>query len=118
MTPTRPAASRWPIAIKMFTKEDMRPELAANALPAHGLAPFIAVAPAVGGLRRDPVRRQLSASWGVDDLSLVVADLDWGVLYLFAIGSTRDLRLDAGWLGRVNNNWGDPRLACALHCPR
>ena len=39
-----------------------------------------------------------------DACSLVVADLDWGVLYIFAIGSIATYgSMLAGWAG--NNNW-------------
>jgi len=88
-------------AIKMFTKEDMRPE-GSNAF-LHMVCPFIAVAPAMVAFAVIPYGGSYSA-WGAE-WSLIVADLDWGVLYLFAIGSIATYgSMLAGWAG--NNNWG------------
>ncbi len=92
-----------PIAdtIKMFTKEDMAPTGANRLL--HTICPFIAVAPAMVSFAVIPYGASYSA-WGAE-WSLVVADLDYGVLYLFAIGSIATYgSMLAGWAG--NNNWG------------
>ncbi len=88
-------------AIKLFTKEDMRPE-GSNAL-LHMVSPFIAAVPPLVAFAVIPYGGSYSA-WGAE-WSLVVADLDWGVLYLFAIGSIATYgSMLAGWAG--NNNWG------------
>ena len=88
-------------AIKMFTKEDMAPAGAHKLL--HTLCPFIAVAPAMVSFAVIPYGGSYSA-WGAD-WQMVVADLDYGVLYLFAVGSIATYgSMLAGWAG--NNNWG------------
>ncbi len=88
-------------AIKMFTKEDMRPTGSHRLL--HAICPFIAVAPAMVSFAVIPYAGSYSA-WGTE-WSVVVADLDYGVLYLFAIGSIATYgSMLAGWAG--NNNWG------------
>ena len=88
-------------AIKMFTKEDMVPTGANRLL--HMICPFIAVAPAMVSFAVIPYAGSYSA-WGTE-WSVVVADLDYGVLYLFAIGSIATYgSMLAGWAG--NNNWG------------
>ena len=88
-------------AIKMFTKEDMAPTGANKFL--HMICPFIAVAPAMVSFAVIPYGGHYEA-WG-SSWDLVVADLDYGVLYLFAIGSIATYgSMLAGWAG--NNNWG------------
>ncbi len=92
-----------PIAdtIKLFTKEDMAPTGANRFL--HTICPFIAVAPVMVSFAVIPYGASYSA-WGAE-WSLVVADLDYGVLYLFAIGSIATYgSMLAGWAG--NSNWG------------
>ena len=92
-----------PIAdvIKMITKEDMFPTGGDRLL--HTISPFIAVFPAVVSFAIIPYGGSYEA-WGAS-WSLVVADLDYGVLYIFAIGSIATYgSMLAGWAG--NNNWG------------
>jgi len=91
-----------PIAdvVKLFTKEDMVPDGANRAL--HLLAPLLAVVPAIiafavipyGGVYR----------FGETTVELVVANVDWGLLYIFAIGSIAAYgAVLGGWSS--NNNW-------------
>ncbi|MBW2413919.1 MAG: NADH-quinone oxidoreductase subunit H [Deltaproteobacteria bacterium] len=88
-------------AIKMFTKEDVIPTGANRFL--HAICPFIAVVPAIVSFAVIPYGGSYTA-WG-SSWSLVVADLDYGVLYIFAIGSIAAYgSILAGWAG--NNNWG------------
>ncbi len=92
-----------PIAdvIKMITKEDMFPTGGDRLL--HTISPFIAVVPAVVSFAVIPYGGSYEA-WGAS-WTLVVADLDYGVLYIFAIGSIATYgSMLAGWAG--NNNWG------------
>jgi NADH-quinone oxidoreductase subunit H len=88
-------------AIKMFTKEDVVPAGANRFL--HMICPFIAVVPALVSFAVIPYGGTYEA-WGVH-WSLVAADLDYGILYVFAIGSIATYgSMLAGWAG--NNNWG------------
>ncbi len=88
-------------AIKMFTKEDFVPDGANRFL--HTISPFIAVVPAMISFAVIPYGGTYTA-WGAE-WSLVVANLDYGVLYLFAIGSIATYgSMLAGWAG--NNNYG------------
>ena len=88
-------------AIKLFTKEDMRPTGSNRLL--HMLCPFIAVVPAMVSFAVIPYGGTYTA-WGTE-WSMVVADLDYGVLYLLAVGSIATYgSMLAGWAG--NNNWG------------
>jgi NADH-quinone oxidoreductase subunit H len=91
-----------PIAdvVKLFTKEDVVPQGANRAL--HLLAPLLAVVPAIiafavipyGGVYR----------FGETTVELVVANVDWGLLYIFAIGSIAAYgAVLGGWSS--NNNW-------------
>ena len=91
-----------PIAdvVKLFTKEDMVPDGANRAL--HLLAPLLAVVPAIiafavipfGGVYR----------FGETTVDLVVANVDWGLLYIFAIGSIAAYgAVLGGWASF--NNW-------------
>jgi NADH-quinone oxidoreductase subunit H len=87
--------------IKMITKEDVIPTGAHRLI--HLLCPFIAAVPALISFAVIPYGGTYSA-WGAE-WSLVVADLDYGVLYVFAIGSIATYgTVLAGWAG--NNNWG------------
>ncbi|MEE2702790.1 MAG: complex I subunit 1 family protein [Myxococcota bacterium] len=87
--------------IKMITKEDTIPAGAHRFL--HTLCPFIAAVPAVISFAVIPYGGSYSA-WGVH-WSLVVADLDYGLLYVFAVGSIAAYgTVLAGWAS--NNNWG------------
>jgi NADH-quinone oxidoreductase subunit H len=88
-------------AVKMFTKEDTIPTGSHRLL--HLLCPFIATVPAMVSFAVIPYGGSYSA-WGAE-WTMVVADLDYGVLYLFAVGSIATYgSMLAGWAG--NNNWG------------
>jgi NADH-quinone oxidoreductase subunit H len=88
-------------AIKMFTKEDVVPHGANRFL--HMICPFIAVVPAIVSFAVIPYGGTYEA-WGAQ-WSLVAADLNYGILYVFAIGAIATYgSMLAGWAG--NNNWG------------
>lgn len=88
-------------AIKMIMKEDMVPTGAHRFL--HLVSPFIAVVPAIISFAVIPYGGTYQM-WGAN-VSLCVADLDYGVLYVFAIGSIATYgSMLAGWAG--NNNFG------------
>ncbi len=85
---------------KLLTKEDLVPTGANRFL--HGLAPIIAAIPALIAFAVIPY----GGVYSFDDykLSLVAADPDWGLLYIFAIGSIATYgSVLAGWAS--NNNW-------------
>jgi NADH-quinone oxidoreductase subunit H len=87
--------------IKMITKEDTIPTGAHRFL--HFVSPFIAVAPAIISFAVIPYGGTYEM-WGAH-IPLVVADLDYGVLFVFAIGSIATYgSMLAGWAG--NNNFG------------
>jgi NADH-quinone oxidoreductase subunit H len=87
--------------IKMITKEDTVPTGAHRFL--HLVSPFIAVAPAIISFAVIPYGGTYEL-WG-SRVSLCVADLDYGVLFVFAIGSIATYgSMLAGWAG--NNNFG------------
>ena len=87
--------------IKMITKEDTVPTGAHRFL--HLVSPFIAVVPAIISFAVIPYGGRYEM-WGAH-VSLCVADLDYGVLYIFAIGSIATYgSMLAGWAG--NNNFG------------
>ena len=86
--------------LKLLSKEDVVPEGANRFM--HLISPLIAAVPAIvafavipfGGVYR----------FGDTTLSLVVANPDWGLLYVFAIGSLATYgTVMAGWSS--NNNW-------------
>ncbi len=86
--------------LKLMTKEDVVPQGANRMM--HMLAPLIAALPAIiafgvipwGGIY----------SFGDTTIKMVVADPDWGLLYIFAIGSIATYgAIMAGWAS--NNNW-------------
>jgi len=86
--------------IKLLSKEDVVP-LGANRIM-HLLAPMIAVIPAIIAFAVIPYGG--TYQFGDTSLSLIVADLDWGLLYVFAIGSLATYgTVIAGWAS--NNNW-------------
>ncbi len=92
-----------PIAdvIKMITKEDTVPTGAHRVL--HMLCPFIAAVPALISFAVIPYGGTYEA-WG-RSWTLCVADLDYGILYIFAIASIATYgTVLAGWAS--NNNWG------------
>lgn len=87
--------------IKMITKEDTLPAGGNRLL--HNLAPVLAAVPAMISFAVIPYGGSYEA-WGAH-WKLVAADLDYGVLYLFAIGSIAAYgSVLAGWSS--NNNWG------------
>src|SRR5262245_17436938 len=86
--------------LKLLSKEDVVPDGANRFM--HLISPLIAAVPAIvafavipfGGVYR----------FGDTTLSLVVANPDWGLLYVFAIGSLATYgTVMAGWSS--NNNW-------------
>jgi NADH-quinone oxidoreductase subunit H len=87
--------------LKMITKEDMVPTGAHRVL--HMLCPFIAAVPALISFAVIPYGGTYEAFGRT--FSLCVADLDYGILYIFAIASIATYgTVLAGWAG--NNNWG------------
>ncbi len=87
--------------LKMVTKEDTIPTGAHRLL--HTISPFIAAFAAMISFAVIPYGGSYEA-WGVS-WKMVVADLDYGVLYIFAVGSIATYGpIMAGWSG--NNNWG------------
>jgi NADH-quinone oxidoreductase subunit H len=88
-------------ALKMLTKEDTIPTGAHRVL--HTLCPFIAAVPALVTFAVIPYGGSYEAFGR--RFTLVVADLDYGILYVFAIASIATYgTILAGWAG--NNNWG------------
>jgi NADH-quinone oxidoreductase subunit H len=88
-------------AIKMLTKEDTIPAGAHRTL--HTLAPVIASTPALISFAVIPYGGTYEAFGR--QFSLCVADLDYGILYIFAVGSIATYgSILAGWSG--NSNWG------------
>ncbi len=86
--------------IKLLTKEDVVPTGANRVM--HQLAPMIAAVPAVIAYAVIPFGGIYT--FGDWKLSLVAADPDWGLLYIFAIGSIATYgSVLAGWAS--NNNW-------------
>jgi NADH-quinone oxidoreductase subunit H len=86
--------------LKLLSKEDVVPEGANRFM--HLIAPVIAAIPAVIAYAVIPFGG--SYTFGSETLNLVVADLDWGLLYIFAIGSIATYgTVIAGWSS--NNNW-------------
>jgi NADH-quinone oxidoreductase subunit H len=85
---------------KLLSKEDVVPTGANRIL--HGLAPIIAAVPALIAFAVIPYGGIYA--FGDYKLSLVAADPDWGLLYIFAIGSIATYgSVLAGWAS--NNNW-------------
>ena len=85
---------------KLLSKEDLVPTGANRVL--HGLAPIIAAIPALIAFAVIPYGGVYT--FGDWKLSLVAADPDWGLLYIFAIGSIATYgSVLAGWAS--NNNW-------------
>ncbi|MGH0035885.1 MAG: complex I subunit 1/NuoH family protein [Myxococcota bacterium] len=86
--------------VKLLTKEDVVPAGANRTM--HLLAPLIAAVPAIAAFAVIPYGGVYR--FGDSSLSLVVADIDWGLLYLFAIGSLATYgSVLAGWSS--NSNW-------------
>ena len=87
-------------AIKLIFKEDFIPRGAERGL--HTLAPVIAVIPSLVVFAVIPFGGNYIL-WG-HEVSLVIADLDVGLLYVFAISSLATYGVViAGWSS--NNNW-------------
>jgi len=87
--------------LKLLTKEDVVPRGANRVL--HLLAPVIALVPPIVTLAVIPFGGRYTI--GGTELNLVVADIDWGMLYVFAVGSIATYgAVLAGWAS--NNNWG------------
>jgi NADH-quinone oxidoreductase subunit H len=87
--------------LKLFAKEDVVPAGASRFL--HLAAPVIAIVPAIITLAIIPYGGVYEI--GGKRVSLVVADLDWGLLYAFAAGSIATYgTVIAGWAS--NSNWG------------
>jgi NADH-quinone oxidoreductase subunit H len=86
--------------IKLLSKEDVVPTGANRVI--HMLAPLVGALPAVIAFAVIPFGGVYT--FGAHTLSLVVADPDWGLLYIFAIGSIATYgAVMAGWAS--NNNW-------------
>ncbi|HVP28441.1 MAG TPA: complex I subunit 1 family protein [Myxococcota bacterium] len=86
--------------LKLLTKEDFVPAGANRVM--HLLAPVIALVPAIITLAVVPFGGRYQ--FGDTTLNLVVADVDWGMLYVFAVGSLAAYgTVMAGWSS--NNNW-------------
>jgi NADH-quinone oxidoreductase subunit H len=86
--------------IKLLSKEDVVPQGANRFM--HLLAPVIAAVPAVVAYAVIPFGG-VYTFYG-HTISLVAADPDWGLLYVFAIGSIATYgTVMAGWSS--NNNW-------------
>jgi len=86
--------------IKLLSKEDVVPDGANRVL--HLLSPLIAAVPAIIAFAVIPFGGVYQ--FGDSTLNLVVADIDWGLLYIFAIGSIAAYgTVIAGWSS--NNNW-------------
>ncbi len=87
--------------LKLLSKEDFVPQGANRFL--HALAPIIAAVPAIIAFAVIPYGATYQFP-GFEPTTLVGADLDWGLLYIFAIGSLATYgSVLAGWSS--NNNW-------------
>ena len=87
--------------LKLLSKEDVVPQGANRIL--HQLAPVIALVPAIVTLAVIPFGGTYTL--GDTRFNLVVADIDWGMLFVFAVGSLATYgAVMAGWAS--NSNWG------------
>jgi NADH-quinone oxidoreductase subunit H len=87
--------------LKLLAKEDVVPFGASRVL--HQLAPVVALVPAIVTLAVIPFGGTYTL--GDTTFSLVVADIDWGILFVFAVGSLATYgAVMAGWAS--NSNWG------------
>jgi len=87
--------------LKLLTKEDVVPAGANRWI--HQLAPVVALVPAIITLAVIPYGGIYQFDGWV--LNLVVSDIDWGMLYVFAVGSIATYgAVMAGWAS--NSNWG------------
>jgi NADH-quinone oxidoreductase subunit H len=86
--------------LKLLSKEDVVPAGANRIM--HLVAPLVAATPAVVAYAVIPFGGVYT--FGSHTLSLVAANPDWGLLYIFAIGSLATYgTVMAGWSS--NNNW-------------
>ncbi|MGH0029598.1 MAG: complex I subunit 1/NuoH family protein [Myxococcota bacterium] len=86
--------------VKLLSKEDVVPHGANPVI--HLISPIIAAIPAVIAFAVIPFGGVYD--WGGVEVSLVAANPDWGLLYIFAIGSIAMYgTVMAGWSS--NNNW-------------
>jgi NADH-quinone oxidoreductase subunit H len=87
-------------ALKLMIKEDVVPHGANRVM--HLLAPMIGALPAIIAFAVIPYGGVYT--FGEKTISLVAANPDWGLLYIFAIGSLATYgAVMAGWAS--NNNW-------------
>jgi NADH-quinone oxidoreductase subunit H len=87
-------------AVKLIVKEDFIPSGADRVL--HTLAPFLAVVPALIAFTVIPFGGTYNL-WG-HEANLVIADLDVGILFIFAAAGIGTYgAIIAGWAS--NNNW-------------
>ncbi len=87
-------------ALKLMIKEDVVPHGANRVM--HLLAPMVGALPAIIAFAVIPYGGVYT--FGEKTISLVAADPDWGLLYIFAIGSLAAYgAVMAGWAS--NNNW-------------
>jgi NADH-quinone oxidoreductase subunit H len=98
--------------LKLLSKEDVVPKGANRVL--HQISPIIALVPAIMMLAVVPYGGVYA--FGDTRVSLVVADIDWGMLYVFAVGSLATYgAVMAGWAS--NSNWallGSMRAAAQM----
>jgi len=86
--------------LKLITKEDLVPEGANRVM--HLIAPLIAAVAAIVSFAVIPYGAEYR--FGESVINLVAADIDWGLLYIFAVGSIAAYgTVIAGWAS--NNNW-------------
>jgi len=98
--------------LKLLSKEDVVPKGANRVL--HQISPIIALVPAIIMLAVIPYGGVYA--FGDTRVSLVGADIDWGMLYVFAVGSLATYgAVMAGWAS--NSNWallGSMRAAAQM----
>jgi NADH-quinone oxidoreductase subunit H len=97
--------------LKLLSKEDVVP-LGANRVM-HLIAPLVAAAPAVIAYAVIPFGGVYT--FGSHTISLVAANPDWGLLYIFAIGSIATYgTVMAGWSSNNNGRLPGGLRASAL----
>lgn len=85
---------------KLLTRADVVPAGANRVL--HTLAPMIAAVPAIAAFAVIPYGG--AYTFGGTSVSFVIADIDWGLLYVFALGSIATYgAVLSGWSS--SNNW-------------
>ncbi len=86
--------------LKLISKEDVVPRGANRFM--HLIAPVISAVPAIVTFAVIPFGGVYQ--FGESTINLVVADIDWGLLYVFAVGAIAAYgTVIAGWAS--NNNW-------------